>query len=55
VTVKELREALDMNSNEFSTYSDTLEKSGIFAADTARGRIRFALPFIKEYIAERDY
>ena len=55
VTVKELREALDMNSNEFSTYSDTLEKSGVFASNTARGRIRFALPFIKEYIEGLDY
>ena len=49
-SVKEIREALNMNSNEFSTYSDTLEKSGIFLASSAYGRVRFALPFIQEYI-----
>ncbi len=50
VAVKDVREALEMNSNEFSTYSDTLEKSGVFSATSGYGRIKFALPYIKEYI-----
>ena len=53
VTVKELRDKLEMNSNEFSTYSDTLEKSGVFSSDAAYGTVRFALPFIKEYISRK--
>ena len=52
-TVKEVREILGMNSNEFSTYSDTLEKSGVFAADSAYGTVRFALPYIREYIQSK--
>jgi len=48
--VKDLRETLGMNSNEFSTYSDTLEKSGVFDINSAYGRVSFALPYIKEYI-----
>lgn len=53
VSVKEVREAISMNPNEFSTYSDTLEKSGIFSADSARGRINFALPYIKEFVQRK--
>lgn len=50
ISVKELREELNMSSNEFSTYSDTLEKSGVFEANGAYGKVRLALPFIREYI-----
>lgn len=50
VYVKELREMLGMNSNEFSTYSDTLVKSGVFSTDAAYGMVKFALPYLKEYI-----
>lgn len=50
VTVKTIREKLDMNSNEFSTYSDTLEKSGVLASDGAYGTLSFALPYIREFI-----
>ena len=49
-SVKVLREKLQMSSNEFSTYQNTLEKSGVFAGNSAYGRIRFALPYIGEYI-----
>ncbi len=50
VRVKDLREKLQMNSNEFSTYCDTLEKSGVFSSKSAYGRVQFALPYIKDYI-----
>lgn len=50
VPVKELREMLKMNSNEFSTYQDTLEKSGVFDEKAGYGMVKFALPYIKEYI-----
>lgn len=53
VSVKELREKLNMNSNEFSTYSDTLEKSGVFSSDSGYGTVSFALPYIKEYIQNK--
>ena len=53
-TVKKIREKLNMSSNEFSTYSDTLEKSGVFASDSAYGTVRFALPYIKEYIQGKE-
>ncbi|MBR5178541.1 MAG: hypothetical protein IKW90_07050 [Lachnospiraceae bacterium] len=52
-TVKEVREILNMNSNEFSTYGDTLEKSGVLASDSAYGTVRFALPYIREYIQNK--
>ena len=52
-TVKAIREKLDMNSNEFSTYSDTLEKCGVFDSNSGYGIIRFALPYIKEYIQRK--
>ncbi len=52
--VKDAREKLGMNSNEFSTYSDTLEKSGVFSPDAAYGRIKFALPYMKEYISRKE-
>lgn len=53
-SVKEVRESLKMNSNEFSTYKDTLEKSGVFAGNSAYGKINFALPYIKEYINSQN-
>ena len=52
-TVKSIREKLDMSSNEFSTYSDTLEKCGVFSSNGSYGRVEFALPYIKEYIAKK--
>ncbi|MBQ9438314.1 MAG: hypothetical protein IJU50_08270 [Lachnospiraceae bacterium] len=51
--VRNVREKLNMNSNEFSTYNDILEKSGVFSSKTAYGRIRFALPYLKEYICSK--
>jgi len=54
VRVRDLREELKMESNEFSTYKDTLEKSGVFAASSAYGYVNFALPYIKEYICTKE-
>lgn len=48
--IKVIRDLVDMDSNNFSTYKDTLEKSGILSASTAYGRVRFALPYFREYV-----
>lgn len=40
-----------MDSNNFSTYRDTLIKSGL-VINTAYGKIDLALPFFREYVRE---
>ena len=52
IAIKEIREMVDMDSNNFSTYKDTLEKSGILSKGAAYGRVEFALPYFKEYANE---
>lgn len=49
-SVKEIRESIDMDSNNFSTYRDILRKSGLLSSKTSYGRIGFSLPFFKEYV-----
>jgi hypothetical protein len=44
--------AMGIDDNNFSTYRNTLIKAGIILGGTARGRLRFVLPFFKEYINE---
>ena len=50
VSVKSVRELLDIDSNTFSTYQDVLNKSGLLSKDSAYGRLDFSLPFFREYI-----
>ncbi len=47
VQVKEVREKLGLDSNNFSTYQTTLENSGILDNTAAFGRLRFTLPYFK--------
>ncbi len=53
-SVKAIREKAEMTSNEFSTYQDTLEKSGVFAGNSPYGKIKFSLPFIEEHIKRKS-
>ena len=53
VRVKEVREKISMNSNNYSTYQNTLIKSGILSGETAYGSIEFALPFFREFVVEK--
>lgn len=55
ISVKQLREKLNMDSNNFSTYKDTLEKCGVFSDKTSYGYVEFALPYIKEFIVNKTY
>lgn len=48
--IKGIREQLEMDSNNFSTYKDTLEKSGILSNEASYGRVDFCLPFFREYV-----
>lgn len=45
-----IKAALKIDDNNFSTYRSTLIKGGVLLATTARGKLKFALPFFKEYI-----
>jgi len=51
ISVADLKEKLEMDNNNFSTYRDTLIKSGI-ATNNAYGKISLALPLFKDYIKE---
>ncbi len=50
VSVKKLRDDLDMDSNAFSTYKNTLEKSGILSDNSAYGKTGFCLPYFREFV-----
>ena len=52
--VKDVRDDLDMNSNKFSTYKDTLTKSGILSDKKARGKVGFNLPYFKEFVIRQS-
>ena len=47
--IKEVREKLQMDSNEFSPYRDRLIRRGLVVGDI-RGYIRFALPFFADFV-----
>ena len=51
-SVKDIRESIGMDSNNFSTYKDVLQKSGLLSCRTSYGRINFSLPFFKEYVKQ---
>ncbi len=49
--IADIRELLDMESNEFAPYRDRLIKKGI-ADGRERGKIRFVLPLFEEYVKD---
>lgn len=51
ISAMQIKEKLAMDSNNFSTYRDTLIKSGL-VINTAYGKIDLALPFFREYVRE---
>jgi energy-coupling factor transporter ATP-binding protein EcfA2 len=53
VQVKDVREKLGFDSNNFSTYQTTLENSGILDNTAAYGRLKFALPYFKAFAKRR--
>jgi hypothetical protein len=50
--IKEVREKLNMTSNEFNPYNDRLKKKELIVKNE-RGYCEFVLPFFKEYVLER--
>lgn len=52
-SVKEIREQLEMQSNEFSPYRDALSASGIIDTKTY-GKVYFTLPRFEEYIKDMN-
>ena len=52
VSVKEVREVLELDSNRFSTYQSYLQNEGILSETSSYGRLKFELPYFKEF-AER--
>ncbi|MBR6223348.1 MAG: ATP-binding protein [Lachnospiraceae bacterium] len=53
--VKDVRDKAEMDSNTFSTYRDTLVKSGILSKSVSYGRTGFCLPFFKEFVAMKEF
>ncbi|MBQ9607288.1 MAG: AAA family ATPase [Lachnospiraceae bacterium] len=53
-TVKEVREALNMDSNNFSSYQNVLIKSGLLSPVSAYGHINFCLPYFKGYVLQQS-
>lgn len=51
-TVKDIREKIGIDSNNFSTYQNVLQKSGILSKESAYGRVDFSLPFFREFVKE---
>jgi len=49
-TVREIREKIGIDSNNFSTYQNVLQKSGILSKESAYGRVDFSLPFFREFV-----
>lgn len=49
--IKEIRELLDMETNEFNPYRKRLIKKGIVSGET-RGYVEFTLPLFAEYVIE---
>lgn len=49
--IADIRELLDMESNEFAPYRDRLIKKGI-ADGRERGKIKFVLPLFEEYVKD---
>ena len=51
--IKDIREYLHMETNEFNPYRKRLIKKGILSGET-RGYVYFTLPLFEEYIMEND-
>jgi hypothetical protein len=51
--IKEVRDKLNMTSNEFNPYNDRLKKKEILLK-SERGYCEFVLPFFKEYVLGRE-
>lgn len=51
--IKDIREHLHMETNEFNPYRKRLIKKGILSGET-RGYVYFTLPLFEEYIMEND-
>ncbi len=49
-TAAEVKASMELDDNNFSSYRMNLIKSGIVLGNTARGMLRFSLPFFKEYV-----
>lgn len=52
--IKDVRERLDMDSNNFSSYQNILQKSGILSEESPYGRVDFCLPFFREYLLTKQ-
>ncbi|MBQ6519978.1 MAG: hypothetical protein IJI14_14785, partial [Anaerolineaceae bacterium] len=54
LSTKDIREAVNMESNKFSTYRLRLIKKGILAK-SEYGYVKFSLPLFEDYIADKMY
>ena len=52
-TVKQIKELLNIDSNNFSTYQNTLEYSGILIENIGYGKVKFGLPFFKDFVDQQ--
>lgn len=50
VRVKTVRDSLEMGSNNFSTYQNTLENIGILSQKSSYGKVNFSLPYFREFV-----
>ena len=50
--IKEIRDILDMTTDEFNPYNNRLKKKELIVKDE-RGYCEFILPFFKDYVIER--
>ncbi|CBK75441.1 Archaeal ATPase [Butyrivibrio fibrisolvens 16/4] len=48
----DIKTALGIDDNNYSTYRATLIKSGVLSASKTKGKLSFALPFFKDYIID---
>lgn len=53
VSVKEVRMRLNMDSNNFSTYQNVLEGSGVLKREKSYGILEFSLPFFREFVLRK--
>jgi Mn-dependent DtxR family transcriptional regulator len=52
--VRDIRQRMGVNSNTASTYRSRLLASGLIQ-DAGRGRIRYTLPFIRDFLNMQEY
>lgn len=51
--IKNIRQTLDLSTNEFNPYRDRLIKKGLINGDDY-GIVRFTLPYFEEFVLERE-